>query len=563
MGMGAENRKSRRNSVARMRPKLETLEVRRLLTIWADFNNDGFSDLAVGVGAEDVGSVVDAGAVNVIYGTANGLARGGNQIWHLDSPGLLGVPNENDGFGAALAAGDFDGDGFDDLAIGAPYVGINGQSVAGAVWTLYGSAAGLTSTGSERLHQDNSRVRDVAEVLDQFGSTLVSADFDNDGYDDLAVGIPGEAVFEVEQAGAVHVFYGNGGGLSARRNRMFHQDSGGVAGAAEAYDHFGAALAAGDTNGDGYAELFVGVPEEDVGGVNNVGGMQVLHGSASGLRRIGNQTWIHTGAEVNDQFAFSIASGDFNDDGYDDVAVGVPGKNIGAALGAGMVTTWYGSAGGLTNEVYENWTQDEIGGSSPEFNDQFGFVLAVGDFVAGGDDLIIGTPFEDIGAIPDAGSVSVLYGPFGFAGSDYFTQGASIGNLAASEPDDWFGYSLANGDFDGDGLGDLAIGIPFKDIGPIVNAGAVSVLFGAIGDNLPPDGAQLWHQDSAGIEGVAEPGDVFGGTAAAGSKSNPGGGGSYERHLAIPVAPAQSPEPSVTQNPSREMRTRRRRPSRN
>ena len=85
----------------------------------ADFNGDGFDDLAVGVPGEDIGTINSAGAVNVIYGSSGGLSCGGNQFWHQDSSGILDTAEASDQFGDALAAGDFNGDGFDDdLAVG-------------------------------------------------------------------------------------------------------------------------------------------------------------------------------------------------------------------------------------------------------------------------------------------------------------------------------------------------------------------------------------------------------------------------------------------------------------
>ncbi len=516
-----------RKSGSRWRPYLEALEARRLLAVWADFNNDGYGDLAVGVVGEEVNGVTHAGAVNVIYGTASGLASAGNEIWHLDSPGLLGDPTAYDFFGAELASGDFDADGYDDLAIGAPDADISGLPSSGAVWTLYGTAGGLTATGSERLHQDNPRVRDSAEFGDRFGASLAAADFDNDGYTDLAVGIPGEDIFAVNAAGAVQIFYGLHVGLSAPGNIIIHQDSPFVPGVAQTDDEFGVTLATGDINGDGRADLVVGVPSEEIDGDINAGQMHILFGAVNGITTNGSEFWYHSAHEPGDRYGHALAVGDFNDDGYDDVITGSPGEDIGDIVDAGMITIGYGSAGGLTEAGSTNWSQADLGGSTNEAGDQFGFSFAVGDFGGDGDDdLAIGTPYEDVGAIVDAGSISVFYAPFGMVGSQYFTQGASIGNGTLSESDDWFGYSLSAGNFDGDGFGDLAISTPLKDIGAFVNAGVVNVLYGQAGGGggLSATGSQLWHQDSPGIQGVAETGDVFGGAVGGGSKSNPGGG---------------------------------------
>ena len=168
-----------------------------------DFNNDGFEDLAIGVD-ENIGGLQDAGAVNVIYGGPDGLAAPGNQIWHQDSFTIDGLANEGDNFGRALAAGHFNSDGFEDLAIGVPMEGRD----SGAVNVIYGSPVGLAAPGNQIWHQDSVGIAEQREQGDNFGFALAAGDFNDDGLEDLAIGVPGEDV----GAGAVNVLYGAGPG---------------------------------------------------------------------------------------------------------------------------------------------------------------------------------------------------------------------------------------------------------------------------------------------------------------------------------------------------------------
>jgi hypothetical protein len=170
-----------------------------------DFDGDGFADLAVGVPHEDIGAEAGAGAVNVLYGTATGLSSAGNQFWSQNSQGILDSSESGDHFGDALAAGDFDGDGFTDLAIGVPDEGFGAASAAGAVNVLYGSAAGLTLAGNQFWAQDSTGIADQSEIGDNFGQALAAGDFDGDGFVDLAVGVPDETLGSILNAGSVNV----------------------------------------------------------------------------------------------------------------------------------------------------------------------------------------------------------------------------------------------------------------------------------------------------------------------------------------------------------------------
>jgi len=114
---------------------------------------------------------VGAGAVHIILGSANRLTATGNQFWHQDSAGILEAA-EADLFGSALAAGDFDNDGKDDLAIGAGNETIFGQTACGGVDVIYGAVGGLTSNGDQFWSQNSAGINGVAEANDQFGAAL-------------------------------------------------------------------------------------------------------------------------------------------------------------------------------------------------------------------------------------------------------------------------------------------------------------------------------------------------------------------------------------------------------
>jgi hypothetical protein len=153
------------------------------------------------------------------------------------------VVQSGDSFGDALATGDFDGDGFVDLAIGVPGETVGGFATAGAVEILYGSAPGLTAGGDQLWTQNSSSILDVAEATDFFGKSLTVGDFDGDGRDDLVIGVSNEAIGLVSDAGAVNVLYGSGVGLSGSGDQFWHQDVTGINGTAGMGEHFGFSLA--------------------------------------------------------------------------------------------------------------------------------------------------------------------------------------------------------------------------------------------------------------------------------------------------------------------------------
>jgi hypothetical protein len=280
-----------------------------------DFNGDGFSDLSVGVNLEDVGVIADAGAANVIYGSPAGLAPTGNQFLNQDSPGIMDVAESADGFGFPPAAGDFNGDSFVDLAVGVITEDLGPFTDPGALNVIYGSATGLSAAGNQLWQQNSPGVIDGVEDFDNFGRPRVG-DFNGDGFMDVGVGVIGEDVGAIVDAGAANVLYGSGTGLSAVGNQFVSQDSPGILDLAETGDSFGADRSAADFNGDGFADLALGAYLEDVGAVADAGAVNLLFGSAGGLSGAGNQFWNQDApgvldiAETGDLFGFSGGTGE-------------------------------------------------------------------------------------------------------------------------------------------------------------------------------------------------------------------------------------------------------------
>ncbi len=248
---------------------------------------------------------MNAGAVNVVYGTRRGLRARGNQFWHQGR--LIGEPEVEDLFGGALAAGDFDGDGYQDLGVGVPGENLDGNTNAGAVNVVYGTRRGLRARGNERWHQ--GRLRGQLEISDTFGKSVSAGDFDGDGYQDLGVGVPGENLDGNDNAGAVNVVYGTRRGLRARGNQLWHQ--GRLRGDPEDNDRLGLSLASGDFDGDGLDDVAVGVPFDGIGGTSQAGAVNVVYGTAGGLRARGNQLWhqgrLREDPETGDQFGGALA----------------------------------------------------------------------------------------------------------------------------------------------------------------------------------------------------------------------------------------------------------------
>lgn len=441
------------------------------VTAVGDFNDDNVSDLAVMAYA--------ASEVRVFFGKEWDV--GGVLPASRFTATVFPLPFQI--FQPVLAAGDFDGDSDDELVIGNE--GFS-DTVSGAGRVLVLRLSGGSWVTQETIEQGLNGYAGVAENGDRLGASLAVGDFDNDGYEDLAIGADGEDVGTVDDAGAVLIAYGSSSGITGARDQLITRNSDGLTVPPTLVELYGSALASGDFNEDGYDDIAIGAPRARCpNGTDSSGAVVMLLGSAGGIVNTGTRQFrpgvlgVQGTCTDNMVFGRALAAGGFDSGSSSDLAI---------ATGDDAVHVLYGSAAtGLQTGDDQRITPASLPGSVVG-DSRFGISLAAGRFndepfniFPGRSSLVIGASFDTVNGAPKAGSVNVIPGSSSGllpSQAQRFTRSPGLA-IGAPVAVDLFGATVAGGDFNDDGRRDLAIGVPYYDMDGFPDRGAIEVLYGS------------------------------------------------------------------------------------
>ena len=460
-----------------------------------DVDGDGAADLLVGSPLDEVRSKGAAGSFSLLFGSAAGVTDH-DQRWHRDRKGVKGVavgtPDDEQEcclgrFAEAVAYGDFDGDGFSDVAAAAAANPRTDDYPAqpAAVNVLYGSAQGLTAAGDQlwSLKSRGVRGRGPASF-----PTLASGDFDGDGHDDL--------VFFNFDDSSIHVLAGSADGLSAARDVLLRRGTPGVEGGGS----FVGTFAVGDFDADGTDDLAAAANQDASGSVSVFGGGPDLLSPARDTSLSFDTEGVPGEAGTGDTFGTALAAGDFDGDGDDDLAVGASYYGYGVAgadpdANAGRVTVLHGSAAGLTSDGAVVMDESSPGFAADAVRGRFGENLGAGDLNGdGNDDLAVynaGEVSSDDAEPLATGGLHVAYGSPGglrLAERDHIRPG-DVG-LTNEQAAPFFAERTVVADYDGDGDGELTL----------TAARAVIVVYGAA-DGVDLGRFERWGADTPRIKG--------------------------------------------------------------
>ncbi|MFI2209380.1 FG-GAP-like repeat-containing protein [Streptomyces sp. NPDC020141] len=424
-----------------------------------------------------------------------GLLTAVTAIGSLTAPVAFAVPAEQLPHRSAAAPAkklpaqpkdDFNGDGYQDLAVGSPQGRVGQEASAGFVSVVYGSKSGLKVPDKQILNQGAPGIPGTPRAFERFGESLTSADLNRDGYADLVVGAAGEAPRPGEEiTGETLVVWGSAKGLARGTNPTAR------------FNDSGSRLLAGDFDGDGAPDLVsAGYSEK----------LRTLHGpfGADGRPARESSAPVPSGNENEYWRLVDLRAGDVNGDGIADLVGLHEWRDEGPFWHSGLVS-WKGTPGGPASYQF---VQDHRRQLIP------GATLDVGDVNKDGhDDVAVGLMYRTdySGEIPTGGRVTFVRGSeqglLGARNRVFHLDSPRVPGTPRSNSE--FGASVTVGDLDGDGYGDIVVGATGATVDGKNRAGSVTTLRGT--RNGPTStGSRELHQNTKGVPGAAEPSDRFG-----------------------------------------------------
>ncbi|MGW7378706.1 FG-GAP-like repeat-containing protein [Streptomyces sp. NPDC054794] len=381
-------------------------------------------------------------------------------------------------------SGDFNGDGYRDVAIGAMNADVGSVPSAGAVVVLYGSASGVSSAKKTVITQNSAGIPGTAETGDSFGSSLATGDLNGDRYADLVVGAQYEGIGGREGIGNVTVVWGGASGLSGGANLPEPPLS-----SLSTWGGYSSGVATGDFDGDGKTDV-------------TVTGQSHTHLYRGPFSRTGAPLGHYGVGELGS--TYEVAAGDLTGDGRAERVY--PYAVDGDAGGA--IAYFRHDPGGADHPE-----TDYALVNLPKADGQIATVADVNGDKYG--DLVLGDyqdPHAGRTGAHKGGQIAVWYG--GPNGPDPEQTPTVIhqdtaGVPGTGETDDLFGSAIGAGDVNGDGYADVAVGAWGEDLGTVKDAGSVTLLFGSA-SGLTGKGAKSYSQDTAGVPGSSETRDAFG-----------------------------------------------------
>ncbi|MEH2183176.1 beta strand repeat-containing protein [Nostoc sp.] len=459
-----------------------------------DINGDGLDDLIIGAdGADPNGD--SSGQTYVVFGSKKSF---GAQFYLSTLNGTSGFaingikPDDLSG-NSVSSAGDINGDGLDDLIIGADSASPNGIT-SGQTYVVFGSKKSFGAQFNlSTVNGTNGFTINGFNIYDSLGNSVSSAgDINGDGIDDLIIGAPFADPNDIS-SGQTYVVFGSKKSFGAQFDVSTLNGTNGFAinGINEDDSLGNSVSSAGDINGDGIDDLIIGAdgasPNGDPSGQTYVVfGSKKSFGDQFNLSTLnGTNGFAINGINPDDRSGYSVSSsGDINGDGIDDLIIGAEYADPnGTSSGQSYVV--FGSKEGfgakLNLSTLNGTNGFAINGINPD--DRSGYSLgSAGDINGDGiDDLIIGAPLADLNGT-NSGQSYVVFGSKSGFGAQFDlstlngTNGFAINGI---NPDDRSGYSLGSaGDINGDGIDDLIIGAPFADPNDIISSGQSYVVFG-------------------------------------------------------------------------------------